>query len=139
MSRRLLQVVAGVVGVLPLVTGGMSLAIGPRDLPDPGAYSPMLDSNYRFYAAFWIGAGILWWRELRHIERAGPLFRYLCALFVLGGIGRLIAMLQSGSPGNGMLGALAIELVLVPALIPWQASVARAHRSAAAVPHGGIS
>jgi hypothetical protein len=125
-SRRALQVVAGLLGLLPIVTGGLSLALGPRELPDPGAFSVDLDSNYRFYAAFWFGAGVLWWREVLRIERAGPLFRALCGMFVLGGLGRLLSIAQVGMPAGGLVGAIVAELVLVPALIPWQAAVARA-------------
>jgi hypothetical protein len=43
----------------------------------------------------------------------------------LGGLARLLAVAASGWPHPVFLGALGVELVLIPVLVLWQAKVAR--------------
>jgi len=49
-----------------------------------------------------------------------------------GGLARLVSLRKKGRPHPTMLAALGIELGLVPALMVWQAAVARSARASGA-------
>ena len=64
MSRRMLQIVMAILGIVPVTTG----LIGLRGLNDP-LYAPvstphavLLDTNLRFFSGVWLGLGLalLW-------------------------------------------------------------------------------
>jgi hypothetical protein len=53
------------------------------------------------------------------------LFRTLAFIVVVGGLSRLLSLVQVGTPGPGHQFGLAMELGIVPLLALWQARVAR--------------
>lgn len=119
-----LQVVLAVLGVLPLAFGVLGLWAGVGLYIPVEAATPKLDSQFRFVSALDLGlAAIAWW-FVAHIESHAGVFRLVCLLVFLGGVGRVAAWLSTGSPGPAFALVTAIEL-LVPALIPWQAHVQR--------------
>ena len=58
-SRRALQVVLVVLGLIPIGTGLMDMLLGVGVLPSPQDPNPDLQSNYRFLATMWFGVGLL--------------------------------------------------------------------------------
>ena len=126
-GRRGLQVALGCVAVIPLLSGLTGMARGPAGLPGAtGAVDATLDSEYRFVNAFWLAAAPVVWSSLPRVEERGPLLRAALGTAFVGGLGRLASLSTAGRPHPAMLGALAIELVGVPALLAWQARVASA-------------
>ena len=65
----------------------------------------------------------VWWSVTR-IDRATMVLRVTLGAAFLGGLARLLAVAVSGWPHPVFLGALGVELVLVPVLVLWQAKVA---------------
>jgi hypothetical protein len=129
-SRRALQIVTGILGVIPVTTG----LIGLLGLRDPlyvrfGVVpNVVLDSNLRFFAGVWIGVGVCVFRTLRGIERQGPLFRALWGMIFLGGVGRLCSIADAGRPPAPLLGVLALEIVGAPLFVLWHRQVERSAR-----------
>lgn len=85
---------------------------------------PLLNSQIRFLGAVWFGYGLGLWLALRSISRHSALILGLLAVLVVGGVGRVLALLVNGLPasvtaGGFILFALAIELVLAPVLMLW--------------------
>ncbi len=110
-------------GVVPIVTGLGSVLFGSGVIPGPNP-SPSVESELRFYAAWWVGGGlVLLWIARRPAER-GIALRGLCAVLFLGGLARLLAAAQVGWPRPLFVVLMAIELVLPLVLVPWQARVA---------------
>lgn len=129
MSRKALQVVTTVLGLVPLATG----AIGMLGLSDP-IYAvahlppfPLLDSNMRFFSGVWLGLGvaILW--LVPRIERETVLFRFIWGAIFIGGIGRLLSIVCAGLPPLPFVGFTALELIGAPLFVYWQHRVAQAH------------
>ena len=95
-----LQIVTGVLGAIPVVTG----SIGMSGLSDPLYAGPgvpsnvLLDSNLRFLSGVWIGLGLAMFWLIQRIETQTILFRFLWAMIFLGGVGRVISMLFLGTP-----------------------------------------
>jgi hypothetical protein len=49
----------------------------------------------------------------------------LCAIVVLGGLGRLFSLIATGTPSPVMIGALMMELLVTPLITLWQLRIAR--------------
>ena len=121
--KRALQVLIAVLSLLPLGVGTLGFILGAGLFLPTGATTPKLDSQFRFLSAWDIGLALIVWWIIPHIESQGTLFRIVCVAVFLGGVGRVLAWYLTGSPGAAFLAVTIIEL-LMPLLIPWQASVA---------------
>lgn len=132
-ERRLLQGAAAFACLVPFSMGIASVFEGPSVLRGVAGASADLDSHFRYLSGLLLGIGIGFASCIPRIERRGARFRLLGAIVVLGGIGRLLSLLEVGLPGAGHLFGLVMELVVVPLLMLWQARVAR--RSEQPRPH----
>ena len=123
--KRALQVTLAVLSLLPLTFGTLGLFLGVGMYIPAEAATPKLDSQFRFMSGWDVGLAFVVWWFIPNIERHGGLFKLVCLAVFLGGLGRLAAWFFTGAPGAAFVAVTAVEL-LVPALIPWQAHVARA-------------
>ena len=129
MSRTSLQIVTGVLGLIPVLTG----IIGLFGLADPLYASagipviPVLDSNLRFFAGVWLGIGIAILWLVPRIESQTVLFRTVWGAIFLGGVGRLLSILFAGLPPVPFVAFTVLELVGAPFFVYWQHRVARGH------------
>jgi len=127
MSKRALQIVTAILGTIPTATG----AIGLLGLRDPlyvhfGVVPNVaLDSNLRFLSGVWLGVGLTVFGVIPRIERHGFTFRALWGMIFLGGVGRLISLLDAGPPPLPFFGVLALEIVGAPLFVLWQRKIAR--------------
>jgi hypothetical protein len=112
-----------VVGVVPIVTGALTVFLGADSVPSPGNPSPNLESELRFYSVWWIGAGLfLVWLAPRVVERTLEV-RVFAGLLFLAGVSRILAALDTDWPSTGQLILMGLELVLPVVLVIWQARV----------------
>jgi Domain of unknown function (DUF4345) len=123
--KRALQVTVAILSLLPLTFGTLGLVLGAAMYIPAEAVMPKLDSQFRFASGWDVGLAFIAWWLIPNIERHGALFKIICLAVFVGGLGRLAAWFSTGSPGAAFAVVTAVEL-LVPALIPWQARVARA-------------
>ncbi len=134
MSKKVLQIVLGMLGLIPVLTGAIDLILGANALNIAGAsVSPtllnnvVLDSQIRFLGSVWLGVGIALYWCLPAIEKQTTLFRLLIGSIFLGGIGRLTSAFLVGIPPNHFLAATGLELIGMPLLILWQSFISRAN------------
>lgn len=125
-ERRLLQGAIAVASLVPLgagLSGILESAAMLRGVEGP--LPPDLDSHFRYLSGllFGLGLGFLWC-ALR-IEAPGAVFQALGFVVVCGGLARLLSLIAVGAPGPGHVFGLVMELGTVPALMVWQARVAR--------------
>lgn len=121
--KRLLLAVLWLLGAVPIATGLLGIIGGPTVAPGGGPTTPSLDSEYRFVNFFWLGAGlILYWTLLEPVSRA-LVTRVVLIFAAVGGIGRLISLAVVGLPHPVFVGALVLELVIVPLVIWWHVRV----------------
>ncbi len=125
MSRRVLQAMVAVLGLVPVLTGlaGMVFGISMAGPATPGAL-PGVDSHFRYLSGLLLAIGLGFWSTIPSIERRTGRFRLLTALVVAGGLGRLLGVLLDGVPPAPMLGGLGMELVVTPLLCVWQSRIA---------------
>jgi hypothetical protein len=127
MSKRALQIVTGLLGVVPLVTG----LLGLMGVADPFYVAigvppiVVLDTNLRFYSGVWLGLGLAFLWLIPAIERQTVLFRVLWGMIFIGGIGRLLSMMRLGWPPVAFVAFTAIEIVGAPLFIWWQSRVSK--------------
>lgn len=123
MSRRALQVVSGLLALIPVITGGLTM-MGLRDPIYASAGLPplpLLDGNLRFLGGLWLVAGLAMLWLIPRIERETALFRVLWLMIFAGGIGRLLSMASVGAPPWPFIGFTLLEIVGAPFFIAWQA------------------
>jgi Domain of unknown function (DUF4345) len=127
MNKRGLQIALAVLGVIPVVTGIISM-FGLSDPIYAAAGIPpnaVLDSNLRFFGGVWLGLGIALYWLIPNVERQTLLFRVLWGMIFIGGIGRLLSMLFLALPPLPFVGFTALEIVGAPLFVWWQAQLAR--------------
>ena len=122
-ETRALQAAILVGGLVPVSAGLVGIVAGGALTGD--RMGPPGDSHVRYLSGLLLGIGLLSWSCVLSIERRSARFGLLTAIVVTGGAGRLAGLLLAGSPGAPMLAALAMELIVTPALCLWQRRVAR--------------
>jgi Domain of unknown function (DUF4345) len=133
MSRRALQVVLAILALVPF-SGGLATVVLGADRFAGGAPVPAeVDHSLRYLSGFYLGIALLIWCVVPRIERHGLLVVALTGCIFLGGVARLVSVLDVGAAGPLQYGLIAFELAL-PALILWQRQVARAMPQARPAP-----
>ena len=128
MGKRLLQIATALLGLVPLLTGLITM-LGVHDPLYSAAgipALPVLDSNLRFFGGVWLGLGIAILWLVPRIETETVLFRAIWGAIFLGGAGRLLSILLVGTPPIPFVGFTALELIGAPLFIYWQHRVAEA-------------
>ena len=125
-ERRLLQGAIAVASLVPLAAGLSGIVESAAMLRGVEApLPPDLDSHFRYLSGLLFGIGLAFlWCALR-IEARGTVFQALGFVVVCGGLARLLSLVETGAPGPGHVFGLVMELGTVPALMAWQARVAR--------------
>jgi hypothetical protein len=111
--------------VIPIVAGAVGVVFGGSSIPASGEPTAAVESELRFYAVWWIGAGLFMvWLAPRVAEHARE-FRVFCALLFLSGLSRGLAVLDAGWPPTGLVVLMAAELTISVALFLWDAGLRR--------------
>jgi hypothetical protein len=130
-----LQTVLAILGLIPILTGGLDLILGARSLRVVGSSMPLgnlndvvLDSQIRFLAAIWFGVGIILYWVIPSIDKQTTLFRLLMGGIFLGGIGRISSAVLVGIPPVQFIAVIVLELVGVPILVLWQSALSKSNK-----------
>lgn len=126
MERRLLQYAVAILALIPVSAGLAGVLLGPSFLSAEAQWPADLDSHLRFLSGVFLGVGFAYWTCVPQIEKKTVRFRLLAAFTFCGGLARLLSLLIAGAPSIGHVLGLFMELAVVPALVLWQARVARA-------------
>jgi hypothetical protein len=123
---RALSLVVKTLCLIPLATGGLDLLLGAKALGATGAHLPVdalsdptLNSQLRFFGAIWLGFGVMLWCTTTDLKANAAWFQLLCGVLVLSGVGRVISLVQFGLPAPAFVGAIVVELVLIPLVLLW--------------------
>ena len=112
--------------LVPIGAGGAGVLLGPGMAGAGAIGSTDLDSHFRYLSGLLLAIGIGFVSTIPRLEASGTRFRLLTALVVMGGLARLLSLATLGPPLAPMLGGLAMELVVTPALAFWQWRLERA-------------
>ena len=122
-SYRLLQGLTGVLALIPVLTGAITM-MGVHDplyaaLDLPG--NPLLDSNLRFLGGVWLGLGLAAFWMVPRLRAQTVLFRVVWGAIFIGGLGRLLSMLVVGWPPAPCIAFTVLEIVGAPLFVAWHA------------------
>jgi len=118
-----LRALAWAMGVACVAIGLMHVLFGTASIPGELTAGATVDSRERFYNAIFAGYGLAWCWAAHQRPIPARVVRWLAAIFLLGGIGRLLSMAVHGRPHWFQLPLTALELVLPP--IYWWLTRAR--------------
>jgi hypothetical protein len=128
-ERRLLQVAVALACLVPLSMGLLSVLKSASVLKGVAPPLPIdLDSHYRYLSGLLLGIGFVFLGSIPRIETKTTVFRTLGFVILIGGLARLLSLVEQGVPGRGHQFGLVMELVVVPLIVLWQARVARRYR-----------
>jgi len=128
---KVFKAVIYIFAAIALLTGASDLIQGLESqrgygatLTDQGFADPMVNNVFRFFSGLWFGTGILFLLFVRDLDRYKPALIALLSVVVIGGLGRVLSIVQLGMPENSSGYALVIvgliaELVISPILIAW--------------------
>ncbi len=125
-TKRHLQYMIAVCGLLPISAGLAGVAFGPDFIADGTGLSAPLDSHFRYLSGLLVGLGLSFWFLIPTIDRQGPMLRRLVAIVLLGGLGRVFSLIEVGYPDLGMTAGLVMELVVAPSIVFCQWRLAKA-------------
>ncbi|MGW1816374.1 DUF4345 domain-containing protein [Streptomyces sp. NPDC002125] len=111
---RALRVFARVMGVACVAIGLFHVIGGNAAIPGESDAGATLDSLGRFFGAIFAGYGLVWLWAARQDPVPARVVRWLAAVFLLGGVGRLLSLAVHGWPHPFQVVLAAIELLLPP-------------------------
>jgi hypothetical protein len=112
-----------VFGTVAIVAGAWTVVAGSESIPSAGDLNANVESELRFYATWWIAAGVfLVWLAPR-VEDQTRALRVFCALLALAATARVFAVVDTDWPSTGQIALMIIEYVLAVGLPIWQARV----------------
>ena len=122
----MLQACVALACLVPLMAGGSGVIESAGGIR--GVTSPLpvdLDSHFRYLSGLLLGLGFAFAICIPNIQRKGLLFRSLGLVVVVGGLSRLLSLVEAGTPSAGHQFGLVMELVTVPLLALWQLRLER--------------
>ncbi len=122
--KRGLQIVLGVVSLIPLAFAVLGLVFGAGYLLEPEAVTPAIDNQFRYLSGVYFLVTLLLWSAIPNVEQQGKLLGLICLALVIGGLGRLYSHLTIGPGDPGQFIGMFIELGS-PLLLLWQRAVAK--------------
>jgi hypothetical protein len=111
-------------GAVATAAGLHTVVTGARSLPGRPLANPIVESELRFYSAFYVAYGLAALRVAPRADRDAAAVRSLAGALFLAGAARAGSWLAAGRPHAGQIALLAVELAAPPALVAWQARVA---------------
>ena len=114
-------------GAIAALAGARGVVLGTREVAGREPVSAAVDSEYRFYAAWYLMSGMTLLEGNKATSAHGQL-GFLSAGLWTAAAGRALSLRQVDRPGRGQLVLLAVEVALPVALAGWRARVARASR-----------
>jgi hypothetical protein len=127
-EKLVLQIVVAVACLVPIGAGLAGVLDGPRLFADDISGVTDLDSQFRYLSGLLLAVGLFYAANVARIEKNTHNILLLTGIVVIGGLGRAAAALSRGLPSHGTAAALAMELVVVPAIALWQLRIARQAR-----------
>jgi hypothetical protein len=123
-SRGALRAVFYVGGAVATMAGLHTVIAGAKSIPRQEPANPAVESELRFYAAFYVAYGLAALRVAPCADRDTTTVRALAGALLLAGLGRVGGWLAAGRPDRLQVALLVIELGAPPATVAWQARLA---------------
>ena len=124
-SRSALRGLLYLWGLVATGAGLHTVVAGGRSIAGQDVANPAVESELRFYAAFYVAYGLAALRTAPRADRDSGAVKALAGTLFAAGLARTATWLRVGRPHRVQLGLLAVELGLPPAVTAWQSRLAR--------------
>jgi hypothetical protein len=124
LNRGALRGIVFLGGTVATAAGLHTVVTGARSLPGQPRTNAAVESELRFYAAYYVAYGLAALRIAHRADRDAAAVRALAGALFLAGLARAGGWKQAGRPHPAQLVLLAIELAAPPAIVVWQARIA---------------
>lgn len=118
--RTTLQAVLTAGGTLATVAGLQTVISGARSIPGKPEADALVESELRFYGAFYAATGLAVLHVAPRAEQEPRAVRAIAAAVLLAGLARAGGWVAAGAPHPAQRALLAIELALPPAIVALQ-------------------
>jgi len=122
-ARRRLRGVLYAGGLVATLAGLHTVTAGGRSILGQPPANPAVESELRFYAAFYVAYGLLLLRIAPAADRDARAVRAAAAAVFLGGLARAGGWRAAGRPNTLQQLLVMIELGGPPAIVAWQARI----------------
>ena len=116
-------------GAVAALAGARGVVRGAKEVAGAHAVPAEVDSEYRFYAAWYLATGLSVLRDTADHEATQRGARLLSAGLATAAAGRVLSLRQAGRPSRGQLVLLGAEVAIPAVLQPWSARVAAQRRA----------
>jgi hypothetical protein len=123
-SARALKALFYVAGTVATVAGLDTVIRGVRSVPRQRPGNPSIESELRFYAAFYTAYGLAVLGVAPRADRDTSAVRALSGALFVAGLARAGGWIAAGRPHPLQRFLLGIELVAPPLIVAWQARLA---------------
>lgn len=136
LALRVLGGTAVVMGAAGVLTGVRGVLDNRTVEPEPAAAapaappSPTVDSELRFFAAWYAVMGVVMLRASRRPDAEGATIALVAAGWLTAASGRVLSLRSTGRPHPLALTLMAVEFLVGALLVPWQQLVRRRVRAA---------
>ena len=118
-----LRAVLTLIGITAIVTAAFVILTGSSGQVDGSQAAPSVESELRFFAAFWLAYGAAALYVAPRAAREIHAVRALALFLFLGGVARGIAWIADGRPHALFIVLLAFELLLPPFILLLQRAI----------------
>ena len=134
--RRGLSTLLAVLGCVGVAAGSHDVLRGVAGVRGRRTRSidASVDSELRFFAAWYIVAGVNMLRAARAPEREKAAVELISAGWLAAVVGRMLSRRSTGQPHPLYTALTGAELAIATVLVPWQRRVARDADAAATIP-----
>ena len=108
-----------------IVAGAATVVLGAASVPREGVVTPDVDTEMRFYAVWYVVAGIGLLRAASRLASEGFVIRLVAAGFFVAACARALSWVVVGRPHVTAIVLMVLEFVLPVAIVPWQAAIVR--------------
>lgn len=123
MSRRGLQGALLAMSAVATVAGARGITRGAAEVVDPGPISANIDSEYRFYATWYLIVGALLFKAARDPQQEPTIIRAAATGFFVAACSRALSARSLGPPHRSQRILMWIELAIPVVIIPWHRSL----------------
>jgi len=113
------------IGTVAATFGTVGVLKGSGGVVNGGRVSPNVDSEMRFFAAWYAVLGLLLLRAVRRPESEATIVRACGAGFFLAACGRVLSMKAVGPPSTLFKVLTAIEFAIPAVIVPWHEAIRR--------------
>jgi hypothetical protein len=112
-------------GLVAAGFGAQGVLTGVGGVRNGGKASANVDSELRFFSAWYAVSGLAMLRAARRVESDGVTIRVICVGWLIAACGRVLSVTKVGKPDRLFRVLTGLEFAIPVVIAPWQAAVAR--------------